>query len=133
MDVKGKGSALDVATQPALLFSLRNGAFQAARLGGIFAANINIAFARAAGISTDCHAFENLMRINIDQESIFEDERLGFVRVAEDVFLIALGLGNKTPLASDGKTGSAAPLQPGGFHQLQNCPGVEASALLNPA
>ncbi len=72
MNITGEVGTLDVLPQPAFLFGLGNGVFQAARLLFILAANINIGFARSAGICANRHAFKDLMRINIDQDAILE-------------------------------------------------------------
>ena len=86
VNVEREACALNVLPMPAVLFGLADGALEPRGLPFVFAANVDEALARADGVTGQRHAFEQLMRVRVDQHSIFEHQRLRLVGVAYDVF-----------------------------------------------
>ena len=68
----------------------------------------------------DQHAFDQLMRILVNDVAILERARLGFVGVADEIDrLLLVGL-DEAPLHAAGKTGAAAAAQAGALHLVHD-------------
>ena len=63
-------------------------------------ADVNITFACADSIGCNAHAFNGAVRVVQQEDAILERTRFGFVRVADDVFLIRLRLCRALPFDS---------------------------------
>ena len=74
----------------------------------VLAANVNVTGVGVGGQRGDQHALDQLVRIVLDQHSVFTRARLAFIRVHDDVFRLGRCTRNKTPLHAGGKTGAAA-------------------------
>jgi hypothetical protein len=63
------------------------------------------------GEGRDGHALEDPERVALEDAAVHERPGVAFVRVADDVLLSALGLGDGGPLEADGVAGAAAAAQ----------------------
>ena len=70
--------------------------------------HIEVAFVGADGISTDHHAFQHRMRIALQGAPVHEGAGVSFVRIADDIFLVARSLPAELPLHA-GEESAAAP------------------------
>src|SRR6266851_2192660 len=77
----------------------------------IFAANVDEAFRRAYRASRNDDAFDHLVRVHLHQWTVFAGAGLGFICVADDIFLLRRSLGNKRPLHAGGEARAAAPAE----------------------
>src|SRR5512135_1762180 len=109
--VEGKICAANMFAEPAMFFGLQDRSLQSIGLRHIFAADINKSFMRADSITSQGDAFQQLVGVRIDQHAVFEDQRLAFVRIADNVLSYANRLRDEPPLAPDRKTCAAAALQ----------------------
>ena len=90
-------------------------AFEDFRALGKFAAYVDVGGLGVEGETGDEHAFEQLMRILVDDVAILERAGLGFVRVADEVDRFLFVRLDEAPFHAAGKPGAAAPAQPGGL------------------
>jgi hypothetical protein len=114
VDIDIDTAAQHVLSQPAVLVGLGSGFFQMLeRLVMELAAQVVVSDSRTGRVARDGHAFDHRMRIEPQDVAILAGARLGFVRVAENIFLHASALGHETPLQAGGETRAAATAQPG--------------------
>jgi hypothetical protein len=69
-----EGRAQQALAQIAAGFCLLDGLFQDGGLGGIFAADIDYPLTSTHGIRRNGHAFEDLVRVGLQQHAILEDQ-----------------------------------------------------------
>ena len=74
----------------------------------VFAAIIDVASFHAERESTDQHSFDQSVRIEFEQITVFKCSRLGFVRITDNIFRLRRISRNKTPFHSRRKTRTAA-------------------------
>src|ERR1700722_7274237 len=80
----------------------------------IFAANVDVAFRCVYRAPGDHYAFDQLVRVELHERTVFAGAGLAFVGVAENIFRFAAGfLGDETPFHSGGEAGAAAARQLG--------------------
>src|SRR5690606_29865984 len=77
------------------------------------AVDIVVADRNTHGIGSDCHAFDDDVRIVAQDVAIFEGTRLALVRVADEVLLAREGTRHEAPLQSRGKARPASAAQAG--------------------
>ena len=108
VNTEGESRALNALAKPAAFFGLAHGALQTLRLGRVLTADVNISLAGADGITGDRHAFQKLLRLGVDEDAIFEHQRLRLVGVADDIFLRRRFLQHHPPLAPRRKARATA-------------------------
>ena len=81
---------------------------QAVHRQRILGADVNDALGGAHGIAADDHAFEQRVRIAFDLVAVHVRAGVAFVGVADQVFLVGFGLGEKVPFVAGQEPGAAA-------------------------
>ncbi len=84
---------------------------KAADRQGVFGADVDVALAGADGVGGDGHAFEDALRIALQDAAVHESAGVALVAVADDVFLGAAGLGDRAPLEAGGIAAAATAAQ----------------------
>ena len=84
----------------------------------IFRADVDIALRRADRERRDRHALDQQERIALHQHPVGEGAAVAFVGVADDVFLVGCGAGDRAPFDPGGETRAAAPAQARGENLL---------------
>ncbi len=116
VNMERKIAAGNIVAEFAVRHCLFDGKFQHVCLCGIFAADVNVAFARTDGISGNCHTFQQQMGIAVHQHPVFKHQRLTFIGIANDIAGFIGGFGNKFPFHTGGESRAAAPAQIRGGH-----------------
>ena len=111
-------AAQDVLARVALGVGLFDSPVQQFGLAHELAANIDEADVGVDGEGRDDAAFENQVRVLLDQQPVLEGARLGLVGVDQHVVRLGLLLGHEGPLQPRGEAGAAATAQPGLLHLL---------------
>ena len=121
LDIEGEARAQDVVAEEARLAGA-NDRVGHARLGlGVFAADVEVALARAGREGRDRHRLDGRERVALEEDPVLERAGLGFVGVADEV----VGLGglarDRRPLAA-GREGGATAAQEAGLGDLGDDP-----------
>ena len=112
VELQVEPAAHDVVADEAVGRGARDGLAQTLHRQRVFGANVDVGVFGADGVGGDHHAFQQLVRIALDQRAIHEGTRVTFVGVADQVLLVT-GLGEShLPLAAGGKAAAAAAAQP---------------------
>ena len=111
LDVEVEAAVEDVLAQQAVFVAGRDGQVEALQSQRILGAAVDVAFVGADGAGPDHHAFEHGVRVALDDGPVHERAGVALVGVAEDVLLVALGLGGELPLEAGGEAGAAAAAQ----------------------
>src|SRR5579859_2531141 len=106
----------NVFAEVAALIRLADGFFHEVENVAIFAANINEAAIGADGAARNDHAFDQLVRVHFHQRPILARARLGFIRVADDVFRFRRIFWHERPLHAGGEARAAASAKAGLFY-----------------
>ena len=85
---------------------LLNGALHDARLMVVLAANKKVRGIKLARPTCDSDSFKHKVRIEINQQTIFESSRLGLVAIHRQVAATAIDGRQETPLQTSGKAGA---------------------------
>ncbi len=86
------------------------------RAHGVLAANVDVALVRSHGERGDDDPLDELVRILLEDNPIFEAARLGFVRVAEEVNGFAQLEGYEAPFHSRRESSASPPFELALFH-----------------
>ena len=97
----------------------------------ILAANVDVARVRIHRQARDQHAFDQLVRIVLDQHAIFAGAGLALVAVDHDVLGLGRGARHEAPLHSRGEARAAAAAQVGGLDLFDDLLGVIFEAFMN--
>src|SRR5207247_517677 len=97
-----------------------DGAFQDLRAFGKLTANVDVGRPGVESETGNKNAFNELMRILVNNVAILKRARLGFVGVADEINRFLLVSLDETPLYAAGKAGAAAAAQAGRFHFIDN-------------
>ncbi len=114
-NVQVEAAAQDVLAQEAVLVGVGNGLDPALDAQEELAADVDEGALRADGIGRDDHAFQDRMRVALDDQAVLEGARLALVGVDGQV-LDRRVLGDEAPLHAGGEAGAAAPAQARGLH-----------------
>src|SRR5207245_2931030 len=99
-------------------------AYEAARIGigerllhdfgkiAVLASDVDVAYGRPDGQSSDDHAFDHRMRIMLEDEPVFASSRFTLVAIAKNVLGLGGLLGNKRPFQAGVKSCATASAQP---------------------
>ena len=85
---------------------------------GHFAADVDVSELHVVREARNDHALDELMRIFVDDLTILESARLGFIGVADEINRLAALAINETPLEAARETSTAATTQTGSHHFL---------------
>ena len=85
VNVQIKAAAQDVVAQVAGGLGLANRLFEPRRRAGVLAPDVNVGFVRADAIRRNRDPFQQVMRVAVNQDAVFEGARLRLVGVAHDV------------------------------------------------
>ena len=110
-DVEAEVGAQDVLTQQAVVAAGLDGDAQALQGQRILGPAVDVALVGADGARPDHHALEDGVRVALQDAPVHERARVALVGVAEDVLLVARGLGGELPLEAGGETGAPAAAQ----------------------
>ena len=97
-----------------------DGALEDFRAFGKFSAYVDVRRPGVERVTRNQHAFEQLVRIFMNDVAILERARLGFIGVTNQIdrpFFVRL---DKAPFQAAGKPGPTATAQPGVFHFVDN-------------
>ena len=86
----------------------------------IFGANVDVALSGAHRDAGDGHAFDQDERIAFHDHAVGEGPAIAFVGVADDVFLVGLGVRNGLPFDAGWKSRAAAAAEAGLRHLLND-------------
>lgn len=92
---------------------------------GKFAADIDIGEVNIRGKGGDGEAFDELVRVLVEDVAVLECTRLGFVSIDDDVVVFAVVVFDEAPLGSGGEAGSASAAQVGSFHHVDDLAGFQ--------
>ena len=81
-----------------------------------FAVDIVVACFGAHGVAGDNHAFDQSVRVEVDDVAVFKCAGFTFVGVADNVFGAGERTGHKAPFQAGGEACAAAAAQAGRFH-----------------
>ena len=87
--------------------------FRRLMASGILGAAVDVAFFGADGVAAQHHAFEQAVRVALDDGAVHEGAGVAFVGVADDVLDVARGLGGEFPLEAGQEAGAATAAQAG--------------------
>ncbi len=108
LDVEVESAVEDVGPEQAVFAGLFDGAVEAPHRQRILGAHVNDAFGRAHHVGADDHAFKQRMWIALDLVAVHVRAGVALIGVADDVFDVRFGLGQKIPLVSGKEAGAAA-------------------------
>jgi ferredoxin len=103
LDVEIEPASQDVGSQQAIVAGLTDGNAQPLDSQRILVADVHVPAAGADRVSADDHAFQDRMRIGLDNAAVHEGPRIAFIRVAHDVLGFSPRLAPALPLAARGK------------------------------
>ena len=110
-DVELETAAENVVAQQTVFPCLIDGPVDAMHRQRILRAHVNDALSGAHHIAADDHAFQQRVRIALDLVAVHVSAGIAFVGVADDVFLVGLGLGQEVPFVPGQESGAAAAAQ----------------------
>ena len=110
-DVQVEAGAEDVVTKQAGRFGLFNRLLQSTDRQRIFGPDVDVGLAGPDAVGGDRHAFHQSVRIAFNDRSVHERAGITFVRVADQVFLVALAGASEFPFLAGGESTSAAAAQ----------------------
>ncbi len=119
-DIELEAAAKNVFAKHAVLAGLFDGSIQVVNSQRVFRANIDDSFSRAHHVSADDHALEQRVRIALDFVAIHVRAGIAFIGIADDVFLVGLGFGEKFPFIASQVASTAAAAQLCGFDLLDD-------------
>ena len=100
LDIELESAAKNVFAEHPVFARLLDGAVQAMDRQRIFRAHIDDAFGGAHDVAADDHAFQKRVRIAFDLVAVHVRAGIALVRIADDVLLIGLGLGEEFPFVA---------------------------------
>ena len=110
VDVEGEIGAHDVFAQVVCLDCVVNRRLEQLLNLAVFAADIDVTLVGVKDIAGNGHALNDAQRVLFQQDLVLKGARLALIRVADDVFWIALNFIKLFPFFS-GRVGSAAAAQ----------------------
>ena len=111
LDVAREGRAKDVRPQQMRRPRIRQRLLQAHDRERILRPHIDERRRRANRVGRDQHALDERVRVGLDDRAIHERAGVALVRVADEVFVLALGVARGVPLEPCGKARTAAARQ----------------------
>ena len=111
-------AAEDILAEVALGTRLGKGGVDDLRAFGEFAADINVGEVHVVRPAGNDHAFDELVRILVNDLLVLERARFGFVRVANEINRLGIRMAYEAPFEPAGKASTAASAQAGIQHAL---------------
>src|SRR5688500_2716627 len=96
-DVYRDAGALDILADVSCLARFRDGRLQNARSQRELTPDIDVGRFRSDGVTGEDNAFQDLVRVPLDQLAVFEGTRFAFVRIAAQIAQALIILGQKSP------------------------------------
>ena len=112
LQIKVKAGPEDVLSQEAVLSGLVDGDVQAVDGQRILGAAVDVTLMGSDRPGGDDHAFQNGVRVRLQDAAVHKGARVAFVGVAQDVFNVAGGSGGKLPFHTGRETSAAAAAEP---------------------
>ena len=110
-DVEIESTATDIAAEPARVARAVECLRQDFMGQWVFGSQVNVAAAGANREARDRHAFQQPEWIGFHQNTVGKGAAVAFIRIAGDVFLVRVGVGDSLPLDTGRKAGAAAAAQ----------------------
>jgi hypothetical protein len=110
-DLQVDARAEDVVPQQVVRFGVGDGRLEPLDGQGIFGPKVHIGLRGADRIGGDGHAFDQAMRIALDNGAVHERPGIAFIGVADQVFLIAGRLPGEFPFLARWKASAASTSQ----------------------
>ena len=118
VDLKIVAGAANAPAEEALGPGLVDGSVEDSCALGKFAANVNVGQLHVVGVARQDHALDELVRILVDDLSVLERARLGFVGVTDEINRLAGLAVDEIPLHAAREASAAAAPQPRDQHLL---------------
>ena len=130
IDIEVEAAVFDVVAEPTGTACRVECARQYGVRERILGTEIDVAFTCANRETGYRHAFDQPKRVAFHQQAIGKRTAVAFVRIAGDVFLLGVGIGNRAPLDAGRESGTAAPAQARVLDRLQHHFGPVGESLL---
>ncbi len=111
LQIEVKAGSQDVLAQQAVFLGLVDGDVQAVDGQRILGPAVDVTLMGADGLGGDDHAFQNGVRVGLQDAAVHEGARVAFVGVAQHVFDVARRGGGELPFHARRETGAAAAAQ----------------------
>ncbi len=111
LDLQVETRAENVLAQQTRFSGLLQGEADMLDRQGVFVADVDIARGSAHSVGADDDAFENAVRVGLQQAAVHERAGIALVGIADDVLGLSVGSVGRLPLASGGKACPASAAQ----------------------
>src|SRR6056297_124519 len=118
VEVKGEPASHDIFTHESVFFSLFYCVLESLYCEGIFSAAVYITFACTHCICTYKHSFKDSMGVSFKYRTVHESTRVSLVRIADDIFEVALCSCAEAPLEACGESAASAAAEARGLYFL---------------
>ncbi len=125
VDVEVKAGAEDVFAEKTFRACFFDGVPNDLGRFGKFAADVDVGEVNICGEGGNGEAFDELVRVLVEDVAVLEGAGLGFVAVDNDVVVFAVVVFDEAPFGSGGEAGSASAAQVGGFHHVNDLAGFQ--------
>src|SRR5215211_218314 len=110
MNVEVEPGFKNIIAKKTKFLCLLDGALQAAIRETILTTDVDVAFVRANRIGGDRHRLQDRVRVAFQHDTVLEGAGFAFIRVANDIFPVAMRQADEPPLAPGGEACAAASL-----------------------
>ncbi len=113
-------AAQNVLTQQAVLVALLDGELEPLDGQRVFGAAVDVTLVRAHGVAGDGHAFDDAVRIALQDAAVHECSGVAFVGVADGVLDATWGLATQLPFQAGEEASATAAAQAGALGLLNH-------------
>ena len=113
VQVEAEVGVEDVLAEQAVGAAVGDRRLEALERQRVLGAAVDVALVGADRVGADQHALDDRVRVALEHRAVHERAGVALVGVAEDVLLVAVGLGAELPLEAGGEAGAAAAAQAG--------------------
>ena len=129
IDVEVEAGAEDVFSEKTFGAGFLDGVPNDLGRFGKFAADVDVGEVDIRGEGGDGEAFDELVRVLVEDVAVLECAGLGFVAVDDDVVVLAIVVFDEAPLGTGGEARSATAAQVGGFDHVDDLAGLHGDGL----
>ena len=130
IDVEVKAGAEDVFPKKTFCAGFLDGVPNNLGRFGKFAAYVDVGEVDIRRVGGDGEAFDELVRILVEDVAVLECAGLGFVAVDDDVVVLAVVVFDEAPLGTGGEACTATATQVSGFHHVDDLAGLHGDGFL---